>query len=152
MRSIFSFYIVSIVLTILIIFIGFVFANNIGILGNKSHERDLLEANLERIQQSNVEAQAKIDLLQDNKILEQESRKRFNLKREGESVVIIYPSGQENRREPLTDEAFLRLYNERQKALQPTEQEQTQESSFLDTIRSLLGNVIGGKEEVIQSE
>ena len=146
MRSIFSSYIFIALLTILVILVGFAFADNVGVVNRKAKEEKLHQANLARIEQSNVEAQTNIDLLKDNKILEQEFRKRFNQKREGENVVIIYPSEEENRREPLTDQEFLQLYNERQKSLQPAEQEQKQSSSFLDTIRSVLGNVIGGTE------
>ena len=85
-----------------------------GIVSRKADEQKLHEANLARIEQNNAEAQTNIDLLQDNKILEQEFRKRFNQKRAGEHVVIIYPSEQEDRREPLTDQEFLQMYNERQ--------------------------------------
>ena len=152
MRSIFSSYIFIALLTILVILVGFAFAENIGILSRKAKDQKTHEANLERIEQSNVDAQANIDLLQDNKILEQEFRKRFNQKREGEHVVIIYPSEQENRREPLTDQEFLQLYNEYQQASAPVKEEQTQGSSFLDTIRSALGNVLEGKEYTIHSE
>lgn len=152
MRSIFSSYIFIAVLTIFVILVGFAFAENVGIVSRKAHEQKLHESNLARIEKSNVEAQTHIDLLKDNKILEQEFRKRFNQKREGEYVIIIYPSEQENRREPLTDQEFLQLYNEYQQTTAPSQQNPTQESSFLNSIRSLLGNVIGGKEYVIQGE
>lgn len=152
MRSIFSSYIFIILLTILVILVGFAFAENVGIVSRKADEQKLHEANLARIEQNNAEAQTNIDLLQDNKILEQEFRKRFNQKRAGEHVVIIYPSEQEDRREPLTDQEFLQMYNERQQTATSPQQTQTQESSFLDSIRSVLGNVIGGKEYTIQDE
>lgn len=152
MRSIFSSYIFIALLTVLVIMVGFAFADNVGVINRKTKEEKLHQANLARIEQSNIQAQANIDLLKDNKILEQEFRKRFNQKRAGEHVVIIYPSEQENRRQPLTDQEFLRLYNEYQQTLEPVEQEQTQESSFLDTIRSVLGNVIGGQEYTIDNE
>ena len=152
MRFIFSSYIIIVVLTVLVIVVGFGFSRNLTILSRKAHDKELRQAHLERIEQSNEEAQANLDLLQDTKIIEQEARKRFNLKREGEQVVIIYPSQEENRREPLTDETFLQLYENQQQTSVTAEQEQTRESSFLDKVRSLLGNVIGGQEYVIDNE
>ena len=148
MRSIYSLYIIVIVFTILIILIGYAFSNNLAVLEQKSQEEDTLKQIYARLQNSNEQARYNIEVLQDESILQTEARKQFNLKKEGEEVVVIYPSEQENRREPLSDEQFLDLYQRYQEEQQKQQlklQEQ-QATSFINTVRNILDHVIGGRD------
>ena len=146
MRSIYSSYLIIIVFTILIILVGYAFSNNVSVLQQKSREEDVLKQNYARLQKSNEQARYNIEVLQDESILQTEARKRFNLKKQGEQVVVIYPSEQEQRREPLSDERFLELYLQSQEQQKQNDQPQEQQnSSFIHTIRSVLSGIIGGR-------
>ena len=147
MRSIYSLYIIVIVFTILIILIGYAFSNNLAVLEQKSQEEDTLKQIYARLQNSNEQARYNIEVLQDESILQTEARKQFNLKKEGEEVVVIYPSEQENRREPLSDEQFLDLYQRYQEQQKQKLQLQEQHTtSFINTVRNILDGIVGGRD------
>lgn len=145
MRSIFSSYILIVILTILIILIGSALSNNLSILDQKSSEQKNLEKNLARIEKQNQETLNRINSLKDQDVIEQELRKRFNLKIKGEEVVIIHSPEDGDERKPLTDQDFLNLYYSSQQK-EEISQNNNKDESFLDKARSVLEKVLGGRE------
>ncbi len=148
MKAFFSSSITIIVLIAFIILLGFSFFKNLTELKDNRVEQEGLRSDLEGIIQQNQEIQESIEFFETDKALEFEARIRFNLKKAGEEVVVLYPSDQHNRK-PLTDDEFLRLYNEKNNLKEDEVKEEEEGSSFMSFIRSAFSYVLKEREEEI---
>lgn len=147
MRGILSSPITVIFLIIVSVGVGFVFIQNLVSLRQGTNEEIVLQEELAAIQEENRAAQEALEFSRGDKALELEARYRLGLKKVGEEVVIIYPS-ERTRREPLSDEEFLRRYNE-QYVVHEQHEEQQDTPSFIDSVRSVFSVVLSGREEEI---
>lgn len=150
MKKFLSSSITIIVITGLTIFITAVFIRNLLSLKEENEKQEVLEQRLSEIQEENKIAQENLTYLQSEKSLEIEARHHLNLKRAGETVVNIQPSTL-NRREPLSDEKFLAMY-EQENSKENDEDKiiDKNKKSFLEKIKDFLSIFIPAKTETIE--
>lgn len=146
MRTVITSPITAIVLIILVVLVAFALFGNLQKLGARDEELQRLQARLSDIQQENAAIEENITSLETEEAIEAEARQRLNLKKEGEEVVVVVPKEGE-RAETLSDEEFLRQYEQAQQ----TEEAPRQEGmNFVEWVRQILSGVLGGREEVIE--
>jgi len=147
MRAILSSPITAVGLIVVAVLLVFGLAKNLQHLSTKGDQADSLEARLSALQEENKKLENDIVTFSTEEALEMEARKRLNLKKEGEEVVVIVPKeGQPY--EPLSDAEFLKLYNQKS---QPVARSDGHEGfDVLQWVRSALSNVLEGREEVIE--
>ncbi len=139
------------VITVLTIFITIIFTQNLLSLKNKNQKQESLEKRLNEIQEENKVAQENLEYLQSEKSLEIEARHHLNLKKAGETVVNIQPSTL-NRREPISDEEFLKKYDQEniEEQNETKEKKQEHKKSFLEKVKDILSIVIPEKTQNVE--
>lgn len=147
MRAILASPITAVGLIVVAVLLVLGLAKNVQQLGTKGEQADALEARLGALKEENERLEQDIVTFSTEEALEMEARKRLNLKKDGEEVVVIVPKEGEPY-EPLSDEEFLKLYNQKN---EPAPVADGQEGfDVLQWVRSALGNVLKGREEVIE--
>ena len=129
------------------VFIVVGLAKNLQQLDAKGEQAESLEARVAALKQENEQLEHDITALATEEALEAEARGRLNLKKEGEEVVVIVPKEGEPY-EPLSDEEFLRLYNQKN---EPVSADNGQgDFDAVQWVRSILSGILKGREEVIE--
>lgn len=146
MRTVITSPITAIVLIVLVVLVAFALFGNLQKLGARDEELQRLQARLADIQQENAAIEANITSLETEAAIEAEARQRLNLKKQGEEVVVVVPKEGE-RAQTLSDEEFLRQYEQAQQTEEAPRQE---EMNFVEWVRQILSGVLGGREEVIE--
>jgi len=130
-----------------VVFIVVGLAKNLQQLDAKGEQAESLEARVTALKQENEQLERDITALATEEALEAEARGRLNLKKEGEEVVVIVPKEGEPY-EPLSDEEFLRLYNQKN---EPVSADNGQgDFDAVQWVRSILSGILKGREEVIE--
>ena len=127
------------------------FLQNLLSLQDNTKKQEALEQRLSEIEEENETAKENLEYLQSDKALEIEARDKLNLKKAGESVFVIYPSTI-SKREPLSDEDFLKKYDKQYQATQKeNEQKDTEDKkSFLEKVQSVLSIVVPKKTQNVK--
>lgn len=147
MRTILLSPITAVGLIVVAVFVVVGLAKNLQQIDVKSERAESLEAQIADIERENDQLAQDIAAMGTERALEGEARSRLNLKKEGEEVVVIVPKEGEAY-EPLSDEEFLEMYEQsKQPLVAPNGQEGF---DVLQWVRSALGNVLKGREEVIE--
>lgn len=146
MRTVITSPITAIVLIVLVVLVAFALFGNLQKLGARDEELQRLQARLADIQQENAAIEENITSLETEAAIEAEARQRLNLKKQGEEVVVVVPKEGE-RAQTLSDEEFLRQYEQAQQTEEAPRQE---EMNFVEWVRQILSGVLGGREEVIE--
>ena len=147
MRTILASPITAVCLIIVVVFIVVGLARNLQQLDAKGEQAESLEARVTALKQENEQLERDITALATEEALEAEARGRLNLKKEGEEVVVIVPKEGEPY-EPLSDEEFLRLYNQKN---EPVSADNGQgDFDAVQWVRSILSGILKGREEVIE--
>ena len=129
------------------VFIVVGLAKNLQQLDAKGEQAESLEARVAALKQENEQLEHNITALATEEALEAEARGRLNLKKEGEEVVVIVPKEGEPY-EPLSDEEFLRLYNQKN---EPVSADNGQgDFDAVQWVRSILSGILKGREETIE--
>ena len=129
------------------VFIVVGLAKNLQQLDAKGEQAESLEARVTALKQENEQLEHNITALATEEALEAEARGRLNLKKEGEEVVVIVPKEGEPY-EPLSDEEFLRLYNQKN---EPVSADNGQgDFDAVQWVRSILSGILKGREETIE--
>ena len=146
MRTVITSPITAIVLIVLVVLVAFALFGNLQKLGARDEELQRLQARLADVQEENAAIEENITSLEGEAAIESEARQRLNLKKEGEEVVVVVPKEGE-RTQTLSDEEFLRQYEE---ARRPEEEPRQERGSLVEWVREVLDGVLGGREEVIE--
>lgn len=122
-------------------------AKNLQSIDAKDDKAQSLEAQIAAIEKENDRLEEDIAAMGTEHALESEARSRLNLKKEGEEVVVIVPKEGEPY-EPLTDEEFLRVYEQSKRPLPASNGQE--EFDAVEWVRSVLSGILKGREETIE--